>query len=847
MLTIPVNDKDKIINNLVLSEDYSSDRDFYNNKLLNLTSNNVINNITDTEVVEFKPERTQVINFNLFFLRYLQTEDYSKILPYIESNFTEHYKNTKIELGLLNANGTTPDVAYNSYLDIRQDNLLRAPAQEADLNKLNKSVLKDSGLAVFNEAIQANLKKPVKAGIPVFYNSFTIPFWDNNKDWKDSALLYKNKPYFYNSLLLMEVFDSPDNIKQQRLISIPVFVNQRYNLNEKPSDYGILVERPCFQLTNGCDGFSLFFLNLSLYTNLYVKFSFWDALNAKKITLIPSSATEPDKKWFQKSSTFKQESLYLKYTLDYSKKTYRMTEYDYTTNRYDLIRTNFDLYEFAFDQYFEGFNVVNKKPVDATLPQPVTPPLNPFKFTINNVIRDLYYNVDSSNINANIFNLNYNESGTFLGGTGGLVKVYNDYINSIYGRNITFFCFNQNTITIPVINKTYKGYSNDILDFKIRNIDTVSWKISTIDFVDMVLGLDNSIISGKTATNTIYKDQILCESLTVVDNSVLDTEINSFLKPPDTVNIETPNTVWALSKNLFFEFDVLELIITDENSFVDTYTTGCIEYDKYGNCLNTDSVFNGSRPDYSLNNLMNLLGYRYNASDTSHDVKTYLINTYNDIKKFDPVKYKIIVGEITQILQNDVRDLYRTSVLKYVNDHFTASNYPTYITSYLNLVYKNNNDFNLADAKILSELDPEFVKLKANEGFTLLDGFFADYKDLSLFFSGRSKYTGTEDNLKTFDVRDYIFDTILTVTGNKNVAVNGELSFSLKYHVGYKILQATLNTKKITIKGKIKMGIEHENNIKYIFVPINVTLNVGDRPTQTYLSEITPTTSQLKI
>ena len=850
MLTIPINNNDKTINNLILSEDYSSDRDSYNNKLLNLTTNNVINSITDAEVVEFKPERAKAINFNLFFLRYFQTEDYGKILPYIESSFKEHYKNTKIGLGLLNNDGTSPDVAYNSYLDIRQDNLLRAPAQDGDQNKLNKTVLKDSGMAVFNEVGQANLKKPVKPGIPVFYNSFTIPFWDNNNDWKDNALLYKNKPYFYNSLLLMEIFDSPDNFKQKRLISVPIFVNQRYNLNEKPSNYDILVERPCFELTNGCDGFSLFFLNASVYTDLYVKFSFWDALNAKKITLIPSSTSETSKKWFQKSSDFKQESLYIKYMLNYSNKTYRMAEYDYTTNSYDLIRNGFDLYEFAFDSYFDGLRVTNKKPVDATLPQPAPPPLNPFNFTINNIIRDVYYKVDSSNINYNIFNLSFSQNETFLGGTGGLVQKYNDYINTTYSNNVTFFCFNKNTITLPVVNKTYTGYSNNIMDFKIRNIDTVNWKISSVDFTDMVLGLDNSIISGNTATNTIYKDQILCEALTVIDNSILDAEVNSFLSPSDSIIIETPNNVWALSKNLFFEVDVFEQILNNPRSLYDTFQynfTQCVEYDENGNCIRWVEEFAGSGFYPSLSNLFNLLGYTYNIYEPMEDIKKYLLDRYNEIKKSDISKYRMIVNEITNILQLDSADIFRSDILKYVNDHFTTGNYPAYKSSYLNLIYKKNNDFNLADAKILSELDAEFVKLKANDGFNLLEGFFADYKDLSFFFRGKSQYVGTEDNLKIFDVRDYVFDTVLTVSGNKNVTPNGELNFSLKYHIGYKILQAMLNTKKITIKGKLRIGIENDDNTKNIFIPINVTLNIGDKPVQTYLSEVTSTASQLKL
>jgi hypothetical protein len=829
MLTISVNNTNKIINNLIISEDHSSDRAFYNKKLLNLASNNVINSITDAEVVEYKPERAQVINFNLFFLKYFQNEDYNNILPYIESKFVDHFKTTKIEFGLLNADGTTPDVAYNSYLDIRQDNLLRAPAQDKDINVLNKNTLINSGLAVFNEGNQSNLKKPVKAGIPIFYNSFTIPYWEKNDDWKDNSLLYKNKPYFYNSLLLMEVYDSPDNLKQNRLITIPVFVNQRYNLNEKPANYDTLVERPCFQLTNGCDGFSLFFLNKSIYSDLYVKFSFWDALSGRKIPLIPSSKTETNKKWFQKSNSFKQESIYLKYTLDYTRKTYNITEFDYTTNKYELIRTDFDLYEFAFDQYFEDFNVINIKPIDSSAVQPTPSPLNPFKFTINNVIRDIYYNVNGSNINTNIFNLSYNDNDTFLNSTGGLVRKYNDYVNIMYSKNITFFCFKQNTITLPVINKTYQGYSNNILDFKIRNIDTSSWKISSVDFIDIVLGLDNSVISGSTATNTIYKDQVLCEALTIIDNSVLDSEINSFVKPPDTINIETPNNVWALSKNLFFEIDIFEFIITASASFSDS------------------AYHNNVRYEPLLINLMNILEYQPNPVDTSHDIVSFLIKKYDHIKKNDISKYREIINELTQILELDVKDIYRSKVLKYVNDYFTTNNYPRYITSYLNLIYKNNNNFNFADAKILSLLSPDVVKLKANEGFTLLDGFFETYKDLAFNFRDGVDYYGTKDNLKVFDVRDYVFDTILTVSEYKNILPNSEVYLSLKYNIGYKILQAMLNTKKITIKGKIKIGVENSDKTKNIFIPINVTLNIGDKPVQSYLSEVTSTAQQLNI
>ena len=63
MLKSRVIDNDIIINSLITAQDYSSDRDYYNNKLLNLGALSVINSINDSEVYEFKPNANE-LNFN---------------------------------------------------------------------------------------------------------------------------------------------------------------------------------------------------------------------------------------------------------------------------------------------------------------------------------------------------------------------------------------------------------------------------------------------------------------------------------------------------------------------------------------------------------------------------------------------------------------------------------------------------------------------------------------------------------------------------------------------------------------------------------------------------------------
>ena len=90
MLKSTIPNSDLIINTLIASEDHSSDRDFFNEKLLNFTVNNVVNNISDSEIYEYKPNLTNNINFNIFFLRYIilffdgtftLCLSFSKILP----------------------------------------------------------------------------------------------------------------------------------------------------------------------------------------------------------------------------------------------------------------------------------------------------------------------------------------------------------------------------------------------------------------------------------------------------------------------------------------------------------------------------------------------------------------------------------------------------------------------------------------------------------------------------------------------------------------------------------------------------------------------------------------------
>ena len=764
MLTTRINTNDTIINNLLLSEDHTSDRDFYFKKLLNTNLKNSINPIINTEVYEFKPERLNNLNFNLFFLRYLQTNDIGLIMPYMESEFSEQIIKTKINFGLLNADGTIPNKSYNNIFDIRQDNLLRAPVLTNDLDKTNLEILNSSELPVFDPLGQSNLKRPLKPGLPIFYNSFTFPFWDNNVSWINNPLLYKNKPYFYNSLLLMEIYDSPSSIIQKRLISIPIFINQRYNINEKNISYDFSYERPSFNLTDGCDGFSLFFINNYSTNELYVKFSFWDALNNRKITLIPSSKTETVKKWFQKSDSFKQEYMYLKYVLNYSKKTYSIFEYNINKNVYDLNRNNFDLYELAFDPYFEDIIVPNIVPIDVHRPALPIVPNNPFRFDINNIIKDFYYSTNTNKINTNAFKLGVSISNkdTYLGATAFMMNKYLSHIDEVTSKNLTFYCFNDTTFTLPVYNQDIVGFNNNIIDFNLINNDNFQWLVSNVDFENIVVGIGDVLLEGKTTYNSEYNNEVrLSEALTIVNpNSEL-----------------SASGVYGLTKKLFYLNDIFK-------KFVNLTWFG-LNFNRKANPNRVIVLFNYFNP------IIEHLEYVQPVDASIDDIRSALINLFEQAKQNDLEKYNKVIADIENILE--INNPVKQEIVNYMHNHFSADNYPDYLDECKLLCAETQTGLTFDDLKVIKTINLDIIKSKM----------------------------GLVSN-----IRDYVFDLILTTNGNPLVNSNESLNFNLKYNIGKKIKHAFIYTKKITVKGKIKISINNGKLEKNIFIPINLTLNI---------------------
>jgi len=458
MLKIKIKDIDLSLNSDIYSEDYSSDRGFYNAKLLNLASLNVVNGVVDSEIFEYKPETFDEINYNIFFLKYLKDSEYNEITPYMETQFDEHFSKTKTVFNLIDSFGNSTPLKPTTPFQISQETGIPQPTLPSEINLTTTAQLNLKGDIVRDIIGQSILKKPNESGIPVFYNSYTLPFWQKRDRWINDPLIYSNKPYLYNSFLLMEFYDSTIISNQNRIQSVAIFANSRYNITEKNKTNRVDYLRPSFKLKEGFEGYSFYFLNNYVKNEFYVKYSFWDALNGVKIPLLPSSDFSVDKKWLQNPNDFNQKLRYVKYLINYDNKTYNLYEYNTNNGLFDIERNNFDLYQLGFDQYHTKI-VTNEKPIDSKKIQKQEIEIkNPLLF-------------DVSNLNSTI-NLDLGDTKTFRTPTG------------------------LNVLGVGAVLKP----------LTLTNIDNQVWKVKSLEFENVTLlvnGETINVLGYENITNSI--------------------------------------------------------------------------------------------------------------------------------------------------------------------------------------------------------------------------------------------------------------------------------------------------------------------------------------------------------
>lgn len=296
--------------------------------------------------------------------------------------------------------------------------------------------------------------KTIITEYPTFWNSFGYPFYSQKQDWyqmingEQSNILIPNrfdtKSYLYNSFIKMNFYTTPYSSSQELLFQNVVYVNPRW-CEEKEGDENGSWHRPTFNLNETTDGYNIYWLNEYNIDTFYVSFQFWDALNGRMITLLPSGSSQISKQWVQTpNQNFDSRFLYLKYTLNYGTKKYAINEFDLSTLTWVLRPYAIRLYELIFNETFAVLNpnifVQNGVP-DAEATTTTTTP--DFTIELDTLISDLSptdpviltkFSEDLSfqNIRTQWFNFVAN-SRYYNKDT---VKIINNSLESVYLKNI---------------------------------------------------------------------------------------------------------------------------------------------------------------------------------------------------------------------------------------------------------------------------------------------------------------------------------------------------------------------------------------------------------------------------
>jgi hypothetical protein len=810
--------QDLTINTFITSENDSSDRDFFNKKLLDFTTNNVINNTINGEIYEYKPEIVSEINYNIFFLRYIQSSEVIELQNVIEKEFSEHYNKS------VNDFKNRP---VSSIYDLGQDNSLRE-VELPDIFRDKITSLNNSPYFIRDFVSQLRLKNPNKNGIPIFYNSFGLPFYEKKDLWINDNLLFSNKPYLFNSFLLMEFYDIPSSLTQRRIHTTPIFINPRYNLFEKASDKNFLQERPCFKLTEGSEGFSFFFLD-NFYTNeFYVRFSFWDSLSGIKKDLLPSSKQETNKKWLQDPTTFKQELRYLKYTLNYETKIYNIFEYNSNTNNYDLERTNFDLYELEFDEYYKNNIVLNDTPYNAKIeskpPQPES--FNPLKFNIKNLVFD-YTNTLDYTIKEKLSINNYTNFNTFLDNMASYLDSYRTFVNNNKVNSREFTDFETKIIKIPLIPGEIDSASLTLSNFSATNIDDQSWRIRRIALEDI-----NVVNGTKNFKFNLYNE---------INSNISDKKKYKLAEAifESQITERTKNPPYYFTEQLFDDFDIFEdVILAIElslsgfpiNNTIVAFINELFNLLKLNKKYYTDNFeFPFSKNYNRVLSSFSFAGYKYvhKGSVYKLDINWNLynqrggfigynyVNNLGIITEFSLIK-PVLIKEYNDAKINDI-DLYER--MKILCKNFMVQFYNTPRTDTISQgIYDRFGNIN----KIA--LDSYFKKFNPLNHQELLETYIslAKRQYINPYFDN-NVYTRGDVNSER--IRSYSLGLILLLNNDNFLTIREDLKFDLILNIGRYFrheldLEADIN---ITGKSRISL-INNDNDIKNIIIPIDIVV-----------------------
>ena len=766
----------------------------------------VINQPFDSELFEYKPN-TGNINYFIYFLDFKDMSFNQDVVNNIEPSFSS-YLSTAYSI----LNGSTNNL---SPFDFKQNNNHALPETHLDSFKDTKSVVQDKPYVVTDYIGEYQKIKPIKAGLPLFYNTFTFPFSKQLDGWKDLTNKFSDRPYLFNSFLLLDFYSSTDPSTQQKIMSIPIFIVDRYMMFEK-SVNNVKQLRPVFSLKETVEGYSLFFLNNFGINQLYVRYSFWDSLNGVRIPLIPSSVNTKYKKGIQSVTNFNHKNEYLMFDLDFTKKKYDIYEYNKVSNNYDLKAFDYDLYQLFYDDYWAGKVVPNTRPIALQEPSSYlvtfneTIDLSINRTTINIVDTVKAQYIDKATID-NYFNVRYQNPTDYTG-----IVIKNFLKQDVYTNNLLSMSktFGFNETTLYTTNKTNIDIKTKCFQKQIDTIKITNNNNDSVTVYDIFIG------DMKITHNPLYTDNVgfmynmVYSNYNVVDNIYMKYKSNP-LNPQQKIFVENYSTYSPIGLNNNSHSVISELYTNIPKIFQSPYNKDVANSYRIIESIDFDTTNPDSLGSYIVNNYVNNYGNEYkgqhqycysncgrgngNYGDKfSNNISSFysVLRSYSDNYQYqgaDPNLYDLKFWNSTKERQN-----------KLLKPHMPYDS--VRIRQYL--CKDIDMDQNIINTKSVSDINPIIIALNSKDNAVHnmnTDNFFINLRDCMSGFNLNCE----RDNL--------------IIKQNETIDIN--INFFMGEIFGTYIYNAMPGVLGMTANITIILSDKYGNRKKYI-IPISYKMSI---------------------
>jgi hypothetical protein len=331
------------VKNFLVGEDNYSNIDETISRLTKISEEKIKTVPFDFEVSEFKPLSN--IIYNIYFSLYrtdINNDDISNLMNERFNEYISSLKNILVNVDI-----------YPNLTNTVQDIGIVTPT-----NMFNQISIDESKLVVQDNVLASIKPFPSEIGYPMYYNSFILPYINDINNIKDDGGI-NTQNYLYGSYIRLEYFDSDNLNNQNKIFENKIYITNR-NLKNEETINGTIQKLPVMEINDTMSGHSFFWPDNHI-TDLYIRYSFYNALTGKILPLVPGNKYVSNIKWVQNSENFNYKNLYSKLNMNNSDYSYSIKLYDGIG--YNIEANNIDLYQLIFDKFYSKVPVTSPDPI----------------------------------------------------------------------------------------------------------------------------------------------------------------------------------------------------------------------------------------------------------------------------------------------------------------------------------------------------------------------------------------------------------------------------------------------------------------------------------------------------